>query len=128
MSPVLGPFRVKEYKPGAYVELERNPSYWKRDAAGHPLPYIDAIRLDIQQNREIELLRFERGELQLINTLEPEHFERLSAQMPHSVYDSGPGMDSEFRRPSVATIYAGWCIGDTRRPPRVRCRPRIING
>jgi peptide/nickel transport system substrate-binding protein len=96
MSPVLGPFRVKEYKPGAYVELERNPSYWKRDAAGHPLPYIDAIRLDIQQNREIELLRFERGELQLINTLEPEHFERLSAQMPHSVYDSGPGMDSEF--------------------------------
>jgi peptide/nickel transport system substrate-binding protein len=95
-APVLGPFRVKEYKPGAYVALERNPWYWKHDSAGHPLPYIDAIHLDIQQNREIELLRFERGELQLINTLEPEHFESLSAKSPRSVYDSGPGMDSEF--------------------------------
>jgi peptide/nickel transport system substrate-binding protein len=95
-AAVLGPFRVKEYKPGAYVALERNPAYWKSDAAGHRLPYLDAIRLDIQQNREIELLRFERGELQLINTLEPEHFERLRAESPHSVYDSGPGMDSEF--------------------------------
>jgi len=95
-AAVLGPFRVKEYKPGAYVVLERNPTYWKRDSAGHTLPYVDAIHLDIQQNREIELLRFERGELQLINTLEPEHFERLSAQVPRSVYDLGPGMNSEF--------------------------------
>jgi peptide/nickel transport system substrate-binding protein len=93
---VLGPYRVKEYKPAAYVALERNPNYWKHDSAGHTLPYIDAIHLDIQQNREIELLRFERGELQLINTLEPEHFERLSAKSAKSVYDSGPGMDSEF--------------------------------
>jgi peptide/nickel transport system substrate-binding protein len=95
-SAVLGPFRVKEYKPAAYVALERNPNYWKRDSAGHALPYLDAIHLDIQQNREIELLRFERGELQLINTLEPEHFERLSKESPKAVYDSGPGMDSEF--------------------------------
>jgi peptide/nickel transport system substrate-binding protein len=95
-AAVLGPFRVKDYKPGAYIALERNPNYWKRDSNGHALPYLDAIRLDIQQNREIERLRFERGELQLINTLEAEHFEQLSAQAPHSVYDSGPGMDSEF--------------------------------
>jgi peptide/nickel transport system substrate-binding protein len=95
-AAVLGPFRVKEYKAGAYVALERNPAYWKSDSAGRRLPYLDAIRLDIQQNREIELLRFERGELQLINTLEPEHFERLRTRSAHSVYDSGPGMDSEF--------------------------------
>ncbi|HLW75523.1 MAG TPA: ABC transporter substrate-binding protein [Bryobacteraceae bacterium] len=95
-AAVLGPFRVKEYKTGAYVLLERNPNYWKRDSAGRPLPYLDSIRLDIQQNREIELLRFERGEIQMINTLEPEHFERLAARNPREVFDSGPGMDSEF--------------------------------
>ncbi|MCU1336765.1 MAG: hypothetical protein JWO19_2346, partial [Bryobacterales bacterium] len=54
------------------------------------------IRLDIEQNREVELLRFERGEIQLINTLAAEHFDRLAAQSPQSVYDAGPGMDSEF--------------------------------
>ena len=31
---VLGPFYVSEYKAGSYVELKRNPNYWKRDAAG----------------------------------------------------------------------------------------------
>jgi len=93
---VLGPFRVKEYNTGAYVQLERNPNYWKRDSSGRALPYLDSIRLDIQQNREIELLRFERGEIQMINTLEPEHFERLAAKSPRDVFDSGPGMDSEF--------------------------------
>ncbi len=95
-AAVLGPFRVKEYKAGSYVALERNPSYWKRDSAGRALPYLDSIRLDIQQNREVELLRFQRGELQLINTLEPEHFDRLASQAPQAVHDAGPGMDAEF--------------------------------
>ena len=95
-AAVLGPFRVKEYKAGSYVALERNPYYWKRDSAGRALPYLDSIRLDIQQNREVEVLRFQRGELQLINKLEPEHFDRLAMQGPQSVHDAGPGMDSEF--------------------------------
>ena len=93
---VLGPFRLREHKAGAYIALERNPYYWKRDEAGRSLPYLDSVRLDIQQNREIELLRFQRGELQLINTLEAEHFDRLHALAPNSVHDAGPGMDAEF--------------------------------
>jgi peptide/nickel transport system substrate-binding protein len=93
---VLGPFRVKEHRAGAYILLERNPNYWKRDATGRRLPYLDSIRLDIEQNREVELLRFQRGEVQLINTLAAEHFDQLAAHTPQVVYDAGPGMDSEF--------------------------------
>jgi peptide/nickel transport system substrate-binding protein len=93
---VLGPFRVKEYKAGSYVLLERNQSYWKRDSKGRSLPYLDSIRLDIEQNREVELLRFQRGEVQLINSLSAELFDRLVAQSPQAAYDAGPGMDSEF--------------------------------
>jgi peptide/nickel transport system substrate-binding protein len=93
---VLGPFRVKEHKAGSYILLERNPNYWRHDSKGRVLPYLDSIRLDIEQNREVELLRFQRGEVQLINTLAAEHFDRLAAQSPQSVYDAGPGMDSEF--------------------------------
>ncbi|HWF07335.1 MAG TPA: ABC transporter substrate-binding protein, partial [Bryobacteraceae bacterium] len=55
-----GPFFVAEYKAGDYVRLARNPHYWKRDAAGKQLPYLDSIRIDIQPNREIELTRFLR--------------------------------------------------------------------
>ncbi len=94
-SAVLGPFEMGEYKPGEYVLLRRNPNYWKRDANGHTLPYLDSIRLEIQQNRELELLRFRRGELDLINKLDPDMYDRLSAEMPHAVLDAGPSLDWE---------------------------------
>jgi len=93
---VLGPFMVADYKPGAYVLLNRNPNYWKKDAAGHRLPYLDAVRLEIQRNRDLETLRFERGEIQLINSLDSELFEKLLQERPGSVRDSGPGLDNEF--------------------------------
>ena len=94
-SAVLGPFEMGEYKPGAYLLLRRNPNYWKRDANGHTLPYLDSIRLNIQQNRELELLHFRRGELDIINKLDPEMYDRLSSEMPHAVVDAGPSLDWE---------------------------------
>ena len=94
-SAVLGPFELGEYKPGSYVLLRRNPNYWKRDATGRQLPYLDSIRLEIQQNRELELLRFRRGELDLINKLDPEMYDRLASEMPRSVLDAGPSLDWE---------------------------------
>lgn len=94
-SAVLGPFELADYKPGAYVQLKRNPNYWKRDANGHPLPYLDSIRLDIQQNRELELLRFRRGELDLVNKLDPDMYDRLASEMPHAAVDAGPSLDWE---------------------------------
>jgi peptide/nickel transport system substrate-binding protein len=86
---------VGEYKPGAYVLLRRNPNYWKRDPNGKRLPYLDSIRLDIQQNRELELLRFRRGQLDIVNKLDPEMYDRLAAEMPRSVVDAGPSLDWE---------------------------------
>ncbi|HTQ61493.1 MAG TPA: ABC transporter substrate-binding protein [Candidatus Solibacter sp.] len=93
---VLGPFYISEYKAGSYVELKRNPNYWKRDSQGHALPYLDGIHLDIQRNRDIELLRFERGELQLINRLDAESYKRLEKDYGSSARDAGSGLDSDF--------------------------------
>jgi peptide/nickel transport system substrate-binding protein len=93
---VLGPFYVADYSPGSYVLLRRNPNYWKKDKDGKPLPYLDSIRLDIQRNRDIELLRFRRGEIHLINALDAEYFDRLQKEMPAAAHDAGPGLDSEF--------------------------------
>ena len=104
---VLGPFVPREYKPGIYLQLDRNPNYWKTGPGGRRLPYLDSIRLDIQQNREIELLRFRRGEVQLINKLEPEYFERLAAEDRASAQNAGPSFDSEqmwFNQVSGAPI------------------------
>jgi len=92
---VLGPFYVADHKPGSYVLLKRNPNYWKKDAAGHALPYLNAIRMDIQANRDIEALRFRRAEIDLINTLDTDFYDRLAAAGSSSVHDAGASLDSE---------------------------------
>jgi peptide/nickel transport system substrate-binding protein len=92
---VLGPFMLADYKPGASVLLKRNPNYWKTDEQGHKLPYLDSIRMDIQANRDVELLRFKRGEVDLINSLDSEYFDKLEATSPQLVHDAGPSLDSE---------------------------------
>ena len=92
---VLGPYYVAEYKAGSHLNLERNPNYWKHDSSGHQLPYIDSVRLDIQQNRDIEILRLLRGEIHLVNSLNAEYFEKVIAEKPALVHDAGPSMDSE---------------------------------
>src|SRR5258708_16628643 len=92
---VLGPFVVADYKAGATVLLKRNPNYWKMDAQGRKLPYLDSIRLDIQPNRDVEMLRFKRGEVDLINSLDSEYFAKLAATSPQLVHDAGPSLDSE---------------------------------
>ena len=95
-AAVLGPFMVAEYKAGSSVRLERNPYYWKKDPQGRRLPYLDSIHLDIQSNRDVELLRFKRGELDLINILDTDYFDRLGSTSPQLVHDAGPSLDSDF--------------------------------
>jgi len=92
---VLGPFMLADYKPGASVLLKRNPNYWKTDERGRKLPYLDSIQMDIQPNRDVEMLRFKRGELDLINSLDSEYFDKLESTSPQVAHDAGPSLDSE---------------------------------
>src|SRR5260370_4027744 len=93
---VLGPFYVADYSPGSHVLRRRNTNYWKKDKEGKPLPYLDSIRLDIQRNHDIEILRFRRGEIHLINALDADLFDRLQKESPAAAHDAGPSLDSEF--------------------------------
>ena len=104
---VLGPFALADYKPGSYVLLRRNPNYWKIDSAGRRLPYLDSVKLDIQQNRDIEVMRFRRHEIHLINSLDSQYFDQMSGQAPASLHDAGASLDSEeiwFNQVATAPI------------------------
>jgi peptide/nickel transport system substrate-binding protein len=92
---VLGPYTVVDYKAGNYVLLEKNPNYWRHDSAGRQLPYIQTVRLDIQSNRDNEMLKLIHGEIDFINSLDAEYYDRLSQQSPSLVHDSGVSLDSE---------------------------------
>jgi peptide/nickel transport system substrate-binding protein len=93
---VLGAYVVADYRPGRSLILARNPRYWKRDRQGRQLPYIERIQFDIQSNRELETLRFSRGEIDMITNLDAETFERLRSQGVSGIVDAGATDESEF--------------------------------
>ncbi len=93
---VLGPYYVADHKAGSYILLRRNANYWRRDgSSGRPLPHIESIWLDIQPNRDIEVLRFKRGEIQLINSIDTDYYDRLMSSDAPALHDAGPSLDSE---------------------------------
>jgi peptide/nickel transport system substrate-binding protein len=69
----LGPFVLRAYVPGQRFELERNPRYWRRDARGERLPYLDRLTLEITPNQSAEMLKFEAGQADVLGSeLRPE--------------------------------------------------------
>lgn len=91
---VAGPFALKEYKAGAFIVLERNPNYWRKDAK-RQLPYLDTVRFAIQSNREMESVRLRRGEVHMADMLEPAIFDRLKTERGLVAADVGATTDAE---------------------------------
>lgn len=63
--PVIFAWRVTRPSPAQPVVAERNPYYWKVDAEGNQLPYIDRITHFIVENLEVLNLRAATGEVDM---------------------------------------------------------------
>lgn len=59
--PCLMPWCVEEYTAGESWLLARNPYYWKVDAEGNQLPYIDYIQVELVEDSEVRLLQVAQG-------------------------------------------------------------------
>ena len=104
-----GPFVLTDYKRGESLTLKRNPYYYKHDSAGHQLPYLDTIQLDILANPEQNELRFLRGQYQLLDPVSADDFLALARKAPGQVKDLGPTLNSEqmwFNQAAAAPIPA----------------------
>jgi len=93
----LGPFRLKEYVAGQRLVLERNPYYWKTDAQGNRLPYLDELVFLFVPSADAQVLRFQSGETEIISRLGAENFSVLSReQKDDTMVDAGPGLEYNF--------------------------------
>jgi peptide/nickel transport system substrate-binding protein len=61
--PVCGPFKVKEYVPSQKVVMERNDRYWRTDAEGNRLPYLDEVVFSIIPDQDTMREVFRAGDL-----------------------------------------------------------------
>lgn len=95
---VSGAFMLKEYVPNQRTILTRNPNYWKKDKAGAQLPYLDELVIEAIPDANTALLKFQQGEVDLMDNIAPANFATLKQQTPAGlpVKDYGPSMLTDF--------------------------------
>ena len=95
----LGPFMLREYQAGQRLVFERNPYYWRKDASGARLPYLDRVTLEIVADQNAEVLRLQSGQIDCIQSeVRPEDYATLKQTASTGrvrLYDLGPGLDAD---------------------------------
>jgi peptide/nickel transport system substrate-binding protein len=95
----LGPFVVSEYVPGQRMTFARNPRYWRKDARGAPLPYLDRLVMEfVSGGQDPEMLRLQAGSIDVMTQADvrPEDIaalRRLRDQGSIQLVDVGVGVD-----------------------------------
>ena len=95
----IGPFMLKSYEPGQRMVFERNPRYWKKDAAGLQLPYLDQVVLEVVPDQNAELLRLQSGQIDMLQQqIRPEDVATLRPLVDQGrirVIELGVGVDPD---------------------------------
>ncbi len=91
----LGPYRLSEYQPARAVVLRRNTFYWRRDASGRHLPYLDEVRLSIVPDPNLQTALFLRGEVDGLETVRTEDLPLLARRRQVHVFDAGASLQPE---------------------------------
>ncbi len=94
----LGPFVLSDHVPGERLVFTRNPHYWRTDARGVPLPYLDKLTVLIIPDQNTEALRLQAGDIDLMSNadIRPEDyatFRRASDDGRLRLIEGGTGLD-----------------------------------
>lgn len=93
-----GPWIITEYKPGQRVVYGRNPHYWKKDAQGRPLPYLDQQISLIVPDFNTTTLKFQAGETDVLAVKQNDYkvIKAGEAKGNYMVRDLGPSFGTNF--------------------------------
>lgn len=61
-----GPFKISKFTDGVVVILEKNHGYWKKSETGESLPFLDGVKISIDQDVKRELNAVNKGIIQLV--------------------------------------------------------------
>ena len=93
---VNGPYVMESYTAGQRLVFRRNPYYWRKDAQGKQLPYIDRIIWQVVENLDTQLLRFRSGDMDVLGDVRPLRSEyvpllkREEKRGNFTIHDGGP--------------------------------------
>lgn len=95
-----GAFTAQSAVPGESVTLRRNAHYWKRDARGNQLPYLESISVEAIADMSNAVVRLNQGTLDVVDRIRPSDYGSLpheSAAVAAAVcaHDLGPGLNTD---------------------------------
>lgn len=93
-----GPFKLARYEAGSRGVFVRNPYWFRKDASGNALPYLDTVLMTIVQDQKAEVLKFKAGELDQMDVT-PQDFpvlKPLEAEGGFAIRKLGPTLNQSF--------------------------------
>ena len=95
----IGPFVMAQYRPAERMVFERNPNYWRRDAAGIQLPYADRLTIEIVPDQDAELVRLQSGQIdftqQPLRSADIETLRPLADQRKVQIHELGVSLEAD---------------------------------
>jgi len=74
-----GPFKLKEWVVNDHFTADKNPNYWRKDADGNQLPYLDEITFKPVPDGQARLNGLQSGQFNLIHTSSALDIEQIRA-------------------------------------------------
>jgi peptide/nickel transport system substrate-binding protein len=95
--PSMGEWFLVEYTPGQRLVYKRNPDFWKKDAKGLSLPYMEENIVRIIPDENTQLLLFTNGQTESYN-LRPEDLDNLVNKKSgnYTVFNSEGSLSASF--------------------------------
>jgi peptide/nickel transport system substrate-binding protein len=92
-----GPFVVSSASAAERIVLKRNPYYWKRDAQGTQLPYLDELTLEVVPDANQARAGLDQATIDIVDRIRPtDYASLLNASGTVRAFDLGPGLGVDY--------------------------------
>lgn len=92
-----GPFVVESAAAAERIVLKRNPHYWKRDAQGTQLPYLDELTLVVVPDQNQARAGLDQATIDIVDRVRPaDYASLLNAGGAVKAFDLGPGLGVDY--------------------------------
>lgn len=92
-----GPFIVASAAAAEQIVLKRNPYYWKRDAQGTQLPYLDELTLKVVPDANQARVGLDQATIDIVDRVRPtDYASLLNAGGAVRAFDAGPSLGVDY--------------------------------
>ena len=92
-----GPFIVASAAAAEQIVLKRNPYYWKRDAQGTQLPYLDELTLKVVPDSNQARIGLDQATIDIVDRIRPtDYASLLNASGAVKAFDAGPSLGVDY--------------------------------